>query len=171
MKINVHSLTDGVHIFEFNLDNSEFDLGEKDFSIKEISLRCTVNKGDKNVYIASKVRANVGFVCGSCLVDFADVLEEEFSIFYTSDKETVEYDDEQVVQLLKPGTPIDLSNGLIENLLLAIPMKIVCSEDCKGLCLNCGMNLNKDSCNCKKTVVDPRWAGLEKLRNESPCIN
>ena len=70
MKINVHSLTDGVHIFEFDLDSSELDLGKKDFSIKEISLRCTVNKGEKNVYIAAKARAKVGFVCGSCLVDF-----------------------------------------------------------------------------------------------------
>lgn len=171
MKINVHSLTDGVHIFEFDLDGSELDLGKQDFSIKEISLRCTVNKSDKNVYIAFRARAKVGFVCDSCLVDFADVLVEEFSIFYTSDKETAKYDDEQVVQLFKPGTPIDLSNGLKENLLLAIPMKIVCSEDCKGLCLSCGMNLNEDRCNCKKTVVDPRWAGLEQLRNESPCIN
>ena len=171
MKINVHSLTDGVHIFEFDLDSSELDLGKKDFSIKEISLRCTVNKGEKNVYIAAKARAKVGFVCGSCLVDFSDVLEEEFSIFYTSDKETVKYDDEQVVQLFKPGAPIDLSNGLKESLLLAIPMKIVCSEDCKGLCLTCGMNLNEERCNCKKTVVDPRWAALAKLRNESPYIN
>ena len=171
MKINVHSLTDGVHIFEFDLDKSELDLGKQNFSIKEISLRCTVNKGDKNVYIASKTRAKIGFVCGSCLVDFTDVLEEEFSIFYTSDIKTVKYDDEQVVQLFKPGTPIDLTNGLKENLLLAIPMKIACSEDCKGLCLTCGMNLNEESCNCKRTVVDPRWADLEKLRNESPCIN
>ena len=171
MKINIHSLTDGVHLFDFKLDSSEFDLGKQDFSIKEIALRCTVNKGEKNVYITSKARAKVSFVCDSCLVDFGDVLEDEFSIFYTSDKETVKYDDEQVVQLLKPGIPIDLTYGLKENLLLTIPMKIVCSDDCKGLCLTCGINLNEAQCNCKKTAVDPRWAGLEKLRNESPKVN
>jgi len=171
MKINVHSLNNGVHIFEFDLDSSELDLEKQNFSITEIALKCTVNKGEKNVYITSKARTRVRFVCDSCLVDFADVLEDEFSIFYTSDKETVRYDDEQVVRLLKPGTPIDLTYGLKENLLLTIPMKIVCSDDCKGLCLTCGINLNEAKCNCKKTAVDPRWAGLEKLRNESPGVN
>ena len=170
MKINVHSLNDGVHIFEFDLDSSELDLEEQDFSIKEISLKCTVNKGEKNVYITSTARTQVNFVCDSCLVDFVDVLEDDFFIFYTTDKETVKYDEEQVIQLLKPGDPIDLTNGLKENLLLAIPMKIVCSKDCKGLCLICGINLNEAKCNCKKIAVDPRWAGLEKLRNESPGV-
>ncbi len=171
MTINVHSLNDGVHIFEFDLDSSELDMEEQDFSIKEISLRSTVNKGEKTVYITTTTRTQVNFVCDSCLVDFVGVLEDEFSIFYTTDKETVKYDDEQAVQLLKPGNPIDLTNGLKENLLLAIPMKIVCSKDCKGLCLICGINLNEAKCNCKKTAVDPRWAGLEKLRNESPSVN
>ena len=163
MKINVHSLNVGVHIFEFDLDKSELDLEKQDFFIKEIALKCTVNKGEKNVYIASTARVQVNFVCDSCLVDFVDVLEDEFSIFYTSDKEIVNYDDEQVVQLLKPGTPIDLTNGLKENLLLAIPMKIACSKDCKGLCLTCGINLNEHKCACKKTAVDPRWAGREQV--------
>jgi len=102
MKINVHSLNDGVHIFEFDLDSSELDLEEQDFSIKEISLKCTVSKGEKNVYITSTARTQVNFVCDICLVDFVDVLENEFFIFYTTDKETVKYDEEQVIQLHKP---------------------------------------------------------------------
>lgn len=171
MKINVHSLNDGVHEFEFDVDGSELALEEQGFSIGEIGLRCTVNKSENSVYINSKVRAKVNFICDSCLVNFDDVLADEFSIFYTSDKETVKSDDEQVVQLLKPGTPLDLTNGLKESLLLAIPMKIVCSEDCKGLCLTCGINLNEETCTCKKTVVNTRWAGLEKLRDELQNMN
>ena len=78
MKINFQSLNDGVHIFEFDVDSSELDLGKQDFSIKGIALKSTVNKGEKNVYITSRARAQVSFVCDSCLVDFVDVLEDEF---------------------------------------------------------------------------------------------
>ena len=118
MKINFQSLSDGVHAFDFELEGSELNLEKQGFSIKSIALKSTVNKGEKNVYITSRATARMGFVCDTCLVDFDDVLKEEFSVFYTSDKETVKYDDEETVQLLKPGTPIDLTKGLKENLLL-----------------------------------------------------
>ncbi len=171
MKINFQSLNDGSHVFDFVLEGSELDLEKQGLGTNEIALHCTVSKAEKNVYITSKAKAKIDFVCDSCLVDFVDILENEFSIFYTSDKETVKYDDEEFVRLLKPGTPIDLTYGLKENLLLAVPIKIICSEECKGLCSVCGTNLNEGKCNCKKTAVDPRWAGLEKFRSESPGVN
>jgi len=58
---------------------------------------------------------------------------------------------------------IDLKDMVIDNLILSIPLKYLCSEDCRGLCTVCGKNLNKYQCNCNKDNVDPRLAVLKDL--------
>ncbi len=54
---------------------------------------------------------------------------------------------------------------IIENLIVNIPMQIICKEDCKGLCPQCGINRNQSSCDCTDTA-DPRWDALRKLKND-----
>jgi uncharacterized protein len=55
---------------------------------------------------------------------------------------------------------------LQEQVLLALPLKIVCRDDCKGLCPQCGKNLNEGPCACVVQVEDPRWAALKEIRNK-----
>lgn len=57
----------------------------------------------------------------------------------------------------------DISIILIENILLIIPIKPVCSQDCKGLCVQCGQNLNEKECDCENDIIDPRMAKLKEL--------
>ena len=52
------------------------------------------------------------------------------------------------------------------KILLALPVKQVCSAGCKGLCPHCGRNLNVESCDCVNTISDPRWAALEDIRKK-----
>ena len=52
-----------------------------------------------------------------------------------------------------------------EQLLLALPLKVTCREDCKGLCPQCGKNLNQERCSCSTEVEDPRWAALKDVRS------
>jgi len=52
-----------------------------------------------------------------------------------------------------------------EQFYLALPMKPLCVEDCHGLCVQCGTNLNRGSCSCERDWVDPRLAALAKLKN------
>ena len=61
---------------------------------------------------------------------------------------------------------INLAPEIRDYVQLAIPMKKLCKEDCNGLCLKCGKNLNEGSCNCKTKEIDQRWFPLEKLRNK-----
>jgi uncharacterized protein len=53
-----------------------------------------------------------------------------------------------------------------EQCYLAVPMKPLCREDCRGLCSECGTNLNSASCACQQTWVDPRLAVLDQLRKD-----
>ena len=60
------------------------------------------------------------------------------------------------------GNVVDIDKPLMDNIVLALPMKIICSEDCKGLCKTCGNNLNIKNCNCdEREIVDPRMEILK----------
>ena len=50
------------------------------------------------------------------------------------------------------------------KVLLALPVKVTCREDCKGLCPQCGKNLNQEQCSCTNTLADPRWSALKEIR-------
>ena len=63
------------------------------------------------------------------------------------------------------GEGLLLEDVLREQVLLATPVKLVCREDCKGLCPQCGANLNVETCNCQQPG-DPRWAALSELKNK-----
>ena len=65
------------------------------------------------------------------------------------------------------GRVIDVDPVIREQLLLGLPPYPVCQESCKGLCSVCGANLNERDCGCDRHVPDPRWAGLEKLKQKS----
>ena len=71
--------------------------------------------------------------------------------------------DEEVMRLSPEGrgVEINLAALLWEEFVLALPEKVLCKADCKGLCRNCGQNLNNGACSCKSDDIDPR---LEKLR-------
>jgi len=62
------------------------------------------------------------------------------------------------------GKVIDLSGPLREQILLAIPPSPVCDEACKGLCPQCGKDLNQGDCGCERTAIDPRWAALKDMK-------
>lgn len=61
---------------------------------------------------------------------------------------------------------IDTTVYIREQILLHVPMKPLCSPTCKGLCSQCGIDLNQDSCTCTTTPSDPRWAGLAALKDQ-----
>ena len=55
---------------------------------------------------------------------------------------------------------------LAEQVNLALPMKVICSSDCRGLCPHCGANLNNEECRCEKNGADPRMAPLARLKQD-----
>src|SRR5438132_12535923 len=62
------------------------------------------------------------------------------------------------------GDGLELEDVLREQILLALPLRTLCSEQCKGLCPHCGKNLNVEQCSCAEPLEDPRWAALKDIR-------
>lgn len=64
------------------------------------------------------------------------------------------------------GEGLLLEDVIREQVLLAVPLKAICREDCKGLCPHCGKNLNNEQCSCAEPVEDPRWNALKEMRGK-----
>jgi len=71
---------------------------------------------------------------------------------------------EDADEVIFDGKKIDLDPIVREQVLLALPMSAVCREDCKGLCAQCGQNLNEKQCGCEQKVIDPRLAPLMNIK-------
>jgi uncharacterized protein len=89
-------------------------------------------------------------------------------MYYVTEESPDRQIDPAELQIMPPGfSVIDLHDDVRQTVLLSIPLKVLCSEDCKGLCPHCGANWNLGSCNCEENAVDPRWEQLAKLKRQA----
>ena len=106
--------------------------------------------------------------CDRCLVTARHALDTGFDLFYRPVKEIareeeVEIDEGEAQIGFYEDGGLELEDILREQILLALPMQRVCSEDCKGICPVCGTNRNQNTCDCNTPTGDDRWGALRKL--------
>ncbi len=106
--------------------------------------------------------ATVSLVCDRCTEEFEYPLTFEINESYKKDDGYTQVDEDSDIILLE-GSVIDLDELLYMGVILNLPSKSLCSEDCKGLCLVCGTNLNHGECSCENENTDPRFDILDKL--------
>ena len=87
-----------------------------------------------------------------------------FSLSYKL-AETLSGDDEEEFLLLEDGK-LDLSEVVCDQIVMEMPYRFLCREDCKGLCPKCGQDLNVERCSCDTREIDPRWAALSSYFEE-----
>jgi uncharacterized protein len=122
-------------------------------------------------YITLTAEASMSYRthCARCLADVEDTVRFLCEKTVADEKgllrlENTENDD--YVQI--KGGKLDLDAPICDEILLGFPMRILCSDDCKGLCAGCGVDLNREACRCTKKEVDPRLAKLAALLAEMP---
>lgn len=107
-----------------------------------------------NMTVGLSIRVN----CDRCLDEFERDYEYSFEHVLVTELNT---DNDEYIVLEQHQ--LDLEDLVLSDVLLYLPSKLLCSEDCKGLCSKCGQNLNRGSCNCQDKFVDPRFAVLGEL--------
>ncbi len=144
-------------------------------------LKASLQRVSGSVLLKGEFRANLVDPCKRCLADVPVSLPVSFTLNLVprsrlnDESFGANEDDErsesagsfgldQADQESFDGKTIDLDPILREQLLLALPMNVVCSEECQGLCPMCGQNLNEEKCGCVRTVVDPRLAVLKDIK-------
>ena len=131
-----------------------------------------VNQG---ILVTASLRVSATCLCSRCLQDFHTLLELQLSEVYfpTVDINTgaALHVSEEVVPffLLNDRHELDITEAVRQSVIVALPMKALCKEDCAGLCPYCGMNLNS-GCICESKELDPRWAPLLELAPQSTSM-
>ncbi len=118
-------------------------------------------KGEDCLILEAEGSVEVLMECNRCLKEVSQIIPfdiEECFVQAGKEKEA-EQNDENEAEIFS-GFSIDCVELVKKNIVLALPMKCICDEDCKGLCSVCGQNLNEDSCNCDAKEIDPRFEGL-----------
>lgn len=122
------------------------------------------------VRVSGSLSAELAVDCVRCLAAFPYAVEREFDVNYrravvSGGADEAELDEIDLDLDYYGDEGIDLQQLLGEQLLLSLPMKPLCQTECKGLCSQCGINLNDKTCDCKP-VVDPRLASLGAFRDQ-----
>jgi uncharacterized protein len=169
MKIKLRQLQDGRHQFDINLSEPSSDL--LDFS--PVRGRLTVVKSGVTLHVTGCLEYTARQHCSLCLKAFEAEGRAEIDLFFRPQTredivgiKELELKPDELDVVLYLGQEIDLWPQLREALLLSLPVKPLCREDCRGLCSQCGKLLGPKPCGCVKKEADPRWEKLLKLKKE-----
>lgn len=147
--------------------------GEQEaFRVAEpVRLSFDVLKDGTHYRLVGRVATRLSLDCGRCLEPFDFPVDAPFDLLYVphAENQAAPGEEEREVEEDDLGTAyyrderIDLGQLLREQFYLAVPMKPLCRDACRGLCPRCGTNLNTGTCECTETWTDPRLEGLRAL--------
>ncbi|MBF0464962.1 MAG: DUF177 domain-containing protein [Nitrospirae bacterium] len=127
-----------------------------------------LQRSGTEVIVSGKAKVDIGLQCGLCLSEFISELPLDLNLLYAPEGEPVSEDSvelstgEMDVCQYSEGE-IDIAQMLREQVILNVSISAVCSDNCRGLCPVCGINLNTETCNCKNTSGEGRFFKLKDL--------
>ncbi len=164
MKIQIGGLSDGIHRYRFEVPASSLGLGEQftDNVITDV----TLDKSSSQILLTASIQATAHCECDRCVSPFDVNLVPSYTMVYVTESDDTAMLDPTQVQVIPNGLHIiDITEDVRQTTLLAIPLKLLCDETCKGLCAECGRILNEGTCTCSDAVPDSRWEGLRRLQS------
>ena len=173
MRIEVENLTAAATPFEHTYRPEEIDLDEEGAQVvADAAVRGGATRKGEQVRLRGEIRTEVELLCDRCAAPERAPLAVEFDTSFIPleveavKAENVELQAEDLILAAYEGDAVDLDELVREQILLALPSRHLCREDCKGLCQKCGANLNARDCSCEQGEVDPRWAALAGFKKE-----
>lgn len=154
-------------------DRVEFDDALEERVVLSCDVDVKYNQTGGSYYLHVGLGALYRTLCNSCLEPVVYPLESEFDLVIrrSSDRAAEVADDSEsagandYVTIGAKDYEVSLHPFIHENLVVSIPIRILCNDDCRGLCPQCGSNLNSGECGCQSSA-DPRWDALKKLSDE-----
>ncbi len=135
MRFFVKDITDAGISRQEDIAAEKWDLDSRYLKFTgNIHLDCLARKFGNSFVVEVSVFASQRLICSRCLTEIKRNKEYKFEIFYR-------------IKDIK-GNFLEVDNAIRERILLEYPMKILCRQDCKGLCPGCGVNLNEEQCRC-----------------------
>jgi uncharacterized protein len=173
MEIPVFDSSDRERVIELTDSAGEMDIQSEDFSLeKDVKVTCTLYRSGELVRVEGRVSAIISMECARCLEPAEMEVEGTFllvvkrlplgEVLSESESEAAD-DEEEFIFVEHTVTSIDITGFVRDAIILELPLRVLCRDDCKGLCVVCGHNLNEGDCGCKTNEKDPRWQMLKGL--------
>lgn len=121
----------------------------------------------EGVLVTGTARAGLVGECARCLEEIRDDVEATFQELYVYAEHQTSHDEDDEVSRLEDDL-LDLEPQLRDAVVLKLPFQPLCTEDCPGLCPECGARLAEDPDHGHDEPIDPRWAGLAALAQDEP---
>jgi uncharacterized protein len=128
-----------------------------------------VRLSGNEVFVSGHVDTRAQVECDRCLQPVEAPVSADFTLEYITGSE---YESSEVAELTEAemsvavfdGEGLDVDEIVKEQILLAVPTRMLCREDCKGICPECGIDRNTGECSCVADNIDPRWAALKNFK-------
>ena len=148
------------------------DFHSADFrQVDPLEVRATAELMDGQIRIYGNLHTRVELICARCLDTVVEEISRDFDLFYrpmtaiaVEEEVQLNLDDTEIAFF--EGDGLFLADILAEQVNLALPMKVICRSDCRGLCPHCGSNLNNEECRCEKNSADARLAPLARIKQD-----
>jgi uncharacterized protein len=159
-------------VFKHHYKEGELDTRAYEFTLVEppqILGRAT--RAGLDVRMKGEIKTRLSAPCDRCLKEVMVPVEIPFDLFYTPADPGAGHTGEHELQerdldfAVYENDQIDLDELVLEQLELSLPSRVLCREECRGLCPQCGADLNVEQCDCK-AQIDPRWQVLADLKAE-----
>ena len=163
MIIKFTNYLDGIH--EFRFDSTAKELGLPEEFNKGVQVDVVMDKSIHQIVLDCKLNTSALLNCDRCTEPFDLNIFTEFRLVYLfKSRGDDEGENLNLIYLSPDDTKINITEEVKEYCMLSIPLKLLCKDDCKGLCTICGINLNIETCDCKREKSNPIWEKLNKLK-------
>lgn len=173
MKIVINNIPEEGLSFKFHKDSDWFRnlLPQKersDFALQDVDVGYMIKRIRENVFIDGTLETVVTSSCCRCLDTTQLPVKGMFRYTFVPAKDKDAEEEELTQEDLEYGyyedDVIDLDTIIFEQIMLQIPMKVLCTDTCKGLCSHCGNNLNRARCDCHTDVMNEKLAVLKNVK-------
>ncbi len=162
-EIQVNRIPEGINHYSFAAEAEDFDLLSS--FTGPVRVEADLERRGRQFLVDGHVQTTGHFTCDRCLAEFESPVEGLFRVLIMPEgtAPVSEQQDDEVRLIPSDSQVVALDEDVRECIVLTVPVKLLCSDECLGLCPRCGKNLNDGPCTCERDDTDPRWEPLRKL--------
>ncbi|HET9216994.1 MAG TPA: DUF177 domain-containing protein [Terriglobia bacterium] len=157
---------------EGSFDPGVIDFGGDIRQVGPLAWSATAERVGEEIRVAGSLSTTLEMGCSRCLEPASTEIQKAFDLFFREsdedlyDEDEVELSEEDTRTAFFNGTQLAIGDVLREQVFLALPMKVLCRVDCKGLCPVCGTNRNQNTCGCSVEVFSPHMEKLLEIKRK-----
>ena len=148
----------------FEISTEDYELDNSKFVDKTTFCKVSSESTANGYHVYGNIEAKLLESCDRCLCSYKSLKSIELNFIISNNEKLINDNNIDVIQFLDSEDFVDIGSVIHDLILLEIPIKKLCSNNCKGLCSNCGINLNTLKCKCKFIEHDNRWDKLKKIK-------